>query len=81
MHELSVMMEVIRIVDETAKENKLDSLKAVVLQVGEGNFQARWAPVDNGDQRRAVAFASGGDSEQLAVGIAGHAGRSAKISR
>ncbi|MGI5979423.1 MAG: hydrogenase maturation nickel metallochaperone HypA [Oscillospiraceae bacterium] len=35
MHELSVMMEVIRIVDETAKENELDSLKAVVLQVGE----------------------------------------------
>ena len=35
MHELSVMMEVIRIVDETAKENDLTTLKAVVLQVGE----------------------------------------------
>ena len=35
MHELSVMMEVIRIVDETAEENHLDRLKAVVLQVGE----------------------------------------------
>lgn len=48
----------------------------VVLQVGQGNLQARWASIDNGDQRRAMAFASGGDSEQLAVGIAGH-GRSA----
>lgn len=35
MHELSVMMEVIRIVDETAKENHFEELKAVVLQVGE----------------------------------------------
>lgn len=35
MHELSVMMEVTRIVDETAVENHLDRLKAVVLQVGE----------------------------------------------
>ena len=35
MHELSVMMEVIRIVDETAEENDLTTLKAVVLQVGE----------------------------------------------
>jgi hypothetical protein len=49
----------------------------VVLQVGQGNFQARRASIDNGDQRRTMAFASGGDSEQLAVGIAGH-GRSAK---
>ncbi|MNZ52926.1 hypothetical protein D3C78_707900 [compost metagenome] len=49
----------------------------VVLQVGQGNFQARRTAVDNGDQRRTMAFASGGDSEQLAVGIAGHAGRSA----
>ena len=35
MHELSVMMEVIRIVDETAAENKIDQVKGVVLQVGE----------------------------------------------
>ena len=35
MHELSIMMEVIRIVDETAAENNVDQLKAVVLQVGE----------------------------------------------
>lgn len=35
MHELSVMMEVVRIVDETAAENKVDRLQAVVLQVGE----------------------------------------------
>jgi uncharacterized membrane protein len=50
----------------------------VALQIFQGNLQARRAAVDNGDQRRTMAFASGGDSEQLAVGIAGHAGRSVK---
>ncbi|MNM90423.1 hypothetical protein D3C81_1026830 [compost metagenome] len=50
----------------------------VMLQIGQGDLQARRASIDNGDQRRAMAFASGGDSEQLAVGIAGH-GRSASL--
>ena len=44
----------------------------VALQVLQANLQPRRAAIDNGDQRRAMAFASGGDSEQLAVGIAGH---------
>ncbi len=50
----------------------------VTLQVLQRQFQARRAAVDNGDQRRTMAFARGGDSEQLAVGIAGHAGSSVK---
>src|SRR5690606_31160236 len=44
----------------------------VTLQVFQGNLDTGWATVDYGDQRRAMAFASGGDGEQLAVGIAGH---------
>ncbi|MNC29542.1 hypothetical protein D3C75_777900 [compost metagenome] len=50
----------------------------VTLQILQGYLQPRRAAIDNGDQRRAMAFARGGDSEQLAVGIAGHAGRSVK---
>ena len=45
----------------------------VALQVPGGQFQPRGAPIDDGDQRRAVAFACGGDGEELAVGVAGHA--------
>ncbi len=50
----------------------------VTLQVFQRQLEAWRAAVDNGDQRRAMAFARGGDSEQLAEGIAGHAGRSVK---
>jgi fermentation-respiration switch protein FrsA (DUF1100 family) len=46
----------------------------VALQVGQGNVQPRRAAVDDGDQRRTMALAGGGDGEQLAEGIAGHQG-------
>src|SRR5690606_17363893 len=36
---------------------------------------------DYGHQGQAMALASGGDGEQLAVGVAGHAGRSALSAR
>ena len=42
MHELSVMMEVIRIVDETAKENDLTTLKAVVLKASSAALRSIW---------------------------------------
>lgn len=35
MHELSILMEVVRIVEEQAKQNNIDSVKCIVLQVGE----------------------------------------------
>ncbi|MNF52088.1 hypothetical protein D3C84_334280 [compost metagenome] len=44
----------------------------VALHVLQRQLQARRATIDDGDQRRAMAFASAGDGEQLAVGIAGH---------
>ncbi|RMM20765.1 Alpha/beta hydrolase protein [Pseudomonas syringae pv. aptata] len=46
----------------------------VALQVLQVQFQPGRAAVDDSDQRRAVAFAGGGDSEQLAESVAGHAG-------
>lgn len=46
----------------------------VALQVLQVQLQPRRAAVDDSDQRRAVAFAGGGDSEQLAESVAGHAG-------
>lgn len=35
MHELSVLMEVIRVVDEEADADGVDKVKAIVLQIGE----------------------------------------------
>lgn len=35
MHELGVLMEIMRIVDQTARENRIRSVKAVTLSVGE----------------------------------------------
>lgn len=35
MHELSLLVEVIRIVEDTVSENKIEKLDAIVLQVGE----------------------------------------------
>ncbi len=35
MHELSILVEVVRIVDELAQEQSIDRVKAIVLQVGE----------------------------------------------
>ncbi len=35
MHELSILIEALRIVEETAKQQNIDSVKGVVLQVGE----------------------------------------------
>lgn len=35
MHEISVMMEVIRIVDDMAEENKLKHVKEIVFDIGE----------------------------------------------
>ncbi len=35
MHELSILVETIRIVEEMAEEQHLDSIKAIVLQIGE----------------------------------------------
>lgn len=35
MHELSILMEVVRIVEEQAKQNNIDSVKCIVLQIGE----------------------------------------------
>lgn len=35
MHELSILVEVARIVEEQAKQNNVDRVKAIVLQVGE----------------------------------------------
>lgn len=35
MHELSILMEVVRVVEEEAKKNNIDSVKCIVLQVGE----------------------------------------------
>ncbi|RML36909.1 Alpha/beta hydrolase protein [Pseudomonas syringae pv. atrofaciens] len=46
----------------------------VALQVLQVQLQPRRAAVDDSDQRRTVAFAGGGDSEQLAESVAGHAG-------
>ncbi|RMR61225.1 hypothetical protein ALP83_00869 [Pseudomonas syringae pv. actinidiae] len=46
----------------------------IALQVLQVQLQPRRAAVDDSDQRRAVAFAGGGDSEQLAESVAGHAG-------
>ncbi|KPX58538.1 Uncharacterized protein ALO53_04577 [Pseudomonas amygdali pv. photiniae] len=46
----------------------------ITLQVLQVQLQPRRAAVDDSDQRRAVAFAGGGDSEQLAESVAGHAG-------
>ncbi len=35
MHELSLLVEVVKIVDDLVVENKIKKLKAIVLQVGE----------------------------------------------
>lgn len=35
MHELSILMEVVRIVEEQARKQNIDSVKGIVLQVGE----------------------------------------------
>ena len=35
MHELSILVEVIRIVEEMAEEQKIDKVAAIVLQIGE----------------------------------------------
>lgn len=35
MHELGVVMEVVRVVEEVARERKLTKIDAVVLQIGE----------------------------------------------
>jgi hypothetical protein len=53
----------------------------IELQVFQRELKPWRAAVNDSDQCRAVAFTSSGNSEQLAVGIAGHAGRSAKISQ
>src|SRR5690606_35266734 len=49
----------------------------VTLQIFQRQLQPRRAAVDDGDQRRPMALASGSDGEQLAVCVAGHAGSSA----
>jgi len=49
----------------------------IALQIVQRQLQPGRATVDDGHQRRTMAFAGSGDGEQLAVGIAGHAGRSA----
>ena len=53
----------------------------IALQVGLRQFDTRRATVDNGHQGRAMAFAGGGNSKQLAVGIARHAECSAGLKR
>lgn len=35
MHELSILVEIVRVVEEQAKQQKIDKVKAIVLQVGE----------------------------------------------
>lgn len=35
MHELSILVETVRIVEEMAEEQNIDSIKAIVLQIGE----------------------------------------------
>jgi hydrogenase nickel incorporation protein HypA/HybF len=35
MHELSILVEVVRIVEEMAEEQKIDKIAAIVLQIGE----------------------------------------------
>lgn len=35
MHELSILVEVIRVVEEMAEQQNLDSIKTIVLQIGE----------------------------------------------
>lgn len=35
MHELSILVEVVRIVDEMAEQQHIDSIKTIVLQIGE----------------------------------------------
>ena len=35
MHELSILVETIRIVEEMAEEQHIDNVKAIVLQIGE----------------------------------------------
>ena len=35
MHELSILIETIRIVEEMAEQQHIDSVKAIVLQIGE----------------------------------------------
>jgi hypothetical protein len=53
----------------------------VTLQVFQRQLDAGRAAVNDGNQRRTVAFAGSGDSEQLAVGIAGHAGGSEDVQK
>ena len=35
MHELGIVMEIVRVVDELAKEQGIDKVDAIVLQIGE----------------------------------------------
>ena len=35
MHELSIMLEVVRVVEELTEEQKIDKVGAIVLQIGE----------------------------------------------
>ncbi len=57
MHELSILEEVIRIVDELSEEQNIDKVKVIVLQIGElsevvPRFLTEYFPIVTDDKPR-----------------------------